>query len=271
MEPKNVKKHKRDAESAQKWQFSHIWTPQKCKKPAKKYSIFSIACPGCFCQDSTLFFSLQFFTFFATTMGAKEKKRKATNLADEVQRVEEEVWACRCFWLRAKFPLFIFIFSRLLRAKHVQRRAAAEANLHASIQAASNTRRQLTLLAIVLSLLAIVFIMDSTSLSQQRLMQLHDMEVQDNIRKGRPHVALKFMSSGNAAGVTFTQWLFLPGVSDDEFKRAVRVSRATFAYLEAQLTPELRPQPGSFRADTLSAREKIVMALYFMGSRGTCA
>jgi hypothetical protein len=77
----------------------------------------------------------------------------------------------------------------------------------------------------------------------------------------------RFLSFGNANGQSYCQWLF-EKADDFQFRRALRVKRATFQYLEERLSPLLAPRPGSFRGDALSAREKIALSLHYLGSRG---
>ena len=80
----------------------------------------------------------------------------------------------------------------------------------------------------------------------------------------------RFLSFGNANGQSYCQWLF-ENADDFQFRRALRVKRATFQYLEERLSHLLAPRPGSFRGDAISAREKIALSLHYLGSRGTNA
>jgi hypothetical protein len=89
------------------------------------------------------------------------------------------------------------------------------------------------------------------------------------VRK-RQWIAEKFLSRGNARGMTYLQYMFdVFKTTADEFRRAFRVSRTVFSLLEARLGAKLSPSQYSFRRDTVSTREKIAIALHFMGHKGT--
>ena len=84
---------------------------------------------------------------------------------------------------------------------------------------------------------------------------------------GRVHVRGRFLGGGNWNGKTFVQWIF-EDATDDEFRVHLRVSRQVFAFLETELAVMLRPSAKSFRTDTATTREKIAIALHWLGTTG---
>ena len=91
-----------------------------------------------------------------------------------------------------------------------------------------------------------------------------------NAFRKRRWVAEKFLSGGNADGMTYLQYMFDEFKSTgDDFRRAFRVTRQVFSHLETRLGVKLSPSHYSIRRDTISTREKIAIALHYMGHKGT--
>jgi len=98
--------------------------------------------------------------------------------------------------------------------------------------------------------------------------EITKLRIHNAFRK-RPWVANRFLSQGNAAGMTYLDYLFDPTkTSDDEFRRELRVSREVFDKLENRLKHQLAPSQRSFRRDTIQTREKIAIGLHFFGHKG---